>query len=75
MIAAVRELRNLHPHAEARLAMAMWSHAYAFEQKGGSMDFWDSLPADKKRFCVSVVSDVLKAEKENGRAEPPTPSP
>lgn len=73
-----RNRRNLHPHAEARLAMAMWSHEYAYEQKGGSMDFWDSLSPARKRFCVSVVDEVLAANDENGRAPVaalPSPSP
>lgn len=63
-----RAHRNLHPHAEARLAMATWSHEYAHEQRGGSMDFWDSLDASRKRICVEVVDGILAANAENGRA-------
>lgn len=70
-----RAARNQRPHAEARLAMAMWSHEYAYDQNGGSMDFWDSLSEQRKRFCVIVVSEVLKAEAENGRAPVSTPTP
>ncbi|MET4184984.1 hypothetical protein ABIB94_007113 [Bradyrhizobium sp. JR7.2] len=65
-----RDQRNLKPHAEARLAMAMWSHEYAHEQRGGSMDFWDSIGRDRQRLCIGIVSDVLEALKENGRATP-----
>ena len=64
-----RALRNLSPHAEARLAMALWSFEYAHEQKGGSMDFWDGLSAARKRLCIDVVSEILKANEQVGRAE------
>lgn len=60
--------RNLHPHAEARLAMALWSHEYAYEQRGGSMDFWDGLDASRKRLCVSILDEVLGAKEDVGRA-------
>lgn len=60
--------RNQHPHAEARLAMGMWSHEYAHEQRGGSMDFWDNLSPARKRLCRDIVAGVLKANEENGRA-------
>lgn len=63
-----RSRRNLSPHAEARLAMALWSHEYAYEQRGGSMDFWDGLSPSRKRVCVDVLNDVLKAMEANGRA-------
>lgn len=63
-----RARRNLAPHAEARLAMAMWSREYAYEQRGGSMDFWDSLNPSRKRLCVDVVDAVFKAAEANGRA-------
>lgn len=63
-----RTHRNLNPHAEARFAMAMWSHEYAYEQTGGSMDFWDGLDAYRKRVSVDVVGEILKAAETNGRA-------
>lgn len=59
--------RNLNPHAEARLAMAMWDEEYA-AQKGGSMDFWDGLAPWRKSLCVRILDDVLKALEANGRA-------
>lgn len=65
---AQRAHRNLHPHAEARLAMALWSEEYAFKQKGGSMDFWDSLSQSRKRLCKDIVDGIFEAAKENGRA-------
>lgn len=63
---AQRATRNLNPHAEARLAMFKWSHEYAHEQRGGSMDFWDSLDDARKRLCVEVVEQI-QATKAAGR--------
>jgi hypothetical protein len=65
-----RGRRNLNPHAEARLAMVLWSHEYAHEQRGGSMDFWDSLDDLRKRLCISVIDGILEAHEKNGRAKP-----
>lgn len=48
--------------------MGMWSHEYAHEQRGGSMDFWDNLSPARKRLCRDIVAGVLKANEENGRA-------
>lgn len=62
-----RAQRNMNPHAEARLAMALWGHEYAFEQRGGSMDFWDTRTPSQKRLCVDVVSGILDAIEKNGR--------
>lgn len=62
------QTRNLNPHAEARLAMALWSHEYAYEQNGGSMDFWDSRSPRQKQVCVDVVTHILEANEKNGRA-------
>ena len=64
-----RAQRNLHPHAEARLAMVLWSHEYAFEQNGGSMDFWDSRTPSQKQLCVDTVTAIFEAEKDAGRSE------
>lgn len=64
-----RAQRNQNPHAEARLAMAMWSHEYAYEQRGGSMDFWDNLHPARQRLCVDVVDGIMEAAKKNGRAK------
>ncbi|MEP9374084.1 hypothetical protein [Mesorhizobium sp. KR1-2] len=65
---AARAHRNLHPHTEARLAMALWDHEYAFGKRAGSMDFWDSRFPSQKRLCVDLVDAILKAATENGRA-------
>lgn len=68
-----RAQRNLNPHAEARLAMALWGHEYAHKQRGGSMDFWDSRTASQKRLCVDIVDGILAAQAKNGRALPSPP--
>lgn len=56
--------RNMNPHAEAILAMSWWSEDYAFKQRGGSMDFWDSLPDYKKRLCRDLVKRIQAAKTE-----------
>ena len=61
------ETRNLNPIMPARVAMIIWGKEYS-EQRGGSMDFWDSLDDYRKRTCVFVVEallDELEKEKEN----------
>lgn len=63
-----RARRNLNPHAEARLAMLIWNHEYAYEQKGGCMDFWDSRTPSQKRLCVENVTAIMDAIDKNGRA-------
>jgi hypothetical protein len=63
-----RDTRNLHPHAEARLAMALWSDEYA-AQNGGSMDFWDGLSLSRKRLCRSILDAVTLAKSDAGRWE------
>lgn len=60
--------RNMRPHAEARLAMAMWGREYAYEQSGGSMDFWDALGERRQRLCQQIVDGILRANTEFGRA-------
>jgi hypothetical protein len=64
-----RAKRNLNPHAEAIFAMVHWSDDYAYKQRGGSMDFWDSLPDWKKKIARNAVDRIRKAETEEW-AEP-----
>lgn len=64
-----RAQRSLHPHAEARLAMSIWSREYAYEQRGGSMDFWDKIGTERRKLCISILDDVLASLKDNGRAK------
>ena len=54
--------RNLHPHAEAILAMTMWGKDYS-RQRGGSMDFWDKLTEGHKQLCRETVDRIIKAER------------
>jgi hypothetical protein len=62
------QIRNLHPHAEARLAMVLWGHEYAYKQNGGAMDFWDSRNPRQKQLCIDIIDGILEAHSENGRA-------
>jgi hypothetical protein len=54
------QYRNLHPTAAARIAMIIWGKEYS-EQRGGSMDFFDSLSPDARHRCELAVED-LQAE-------------
>ena len=55
--------RNLHPHAEAILAMTIWGKDYA-RQRGGSMDFYDKLCDAHKNLCRDVVLKIKEARRE-----------
>lgn len=68
MTEAERHKRNLNPHAEARMAMVIWSHEYAYEQSGGSMDFWDSLSEGRKRQAKELVDEIAAAVTAGRRA-------
>lgn len=52
--------RNLNPTPAARVAMIIWGKEYS-EQRGGSMEFWDSLSDFRKRRCEMVV-EALSSE-------------
>lgn len=68
MTEAERARRNLNPHAEARMAMVIWSDEYAFTQRGGSMDFWDSLSEGRKRQAKELVDEIAAAVSDGRRA-------
>lgn len=55
--------RNLNPHAEARLAMVIWSSDYC-KQRGGVMDFWDTLSAGQKRQTRELLDKLLLLPRE-----------
>ena len=55
--------RNLNPHKQARAAMYLFGKRYA-AQRGGSMDFWDSLSDSDKRLCRKLVEDIEKSPDE-----------
>jgi hypothetical protein len=52
-----RDKRNIKPTAPARVAMALYSERYA-AQRGGSMDFWDTLTDCEKRTCRDIAERV-----------------
>lgn len=66
---AARDRRNLNPTAEAYIAMNLWSHEYAHEQRGGSMDFWDSLDESRKQRCRELAQRVRDADLAHGVAQ------
>lgn len=59
------ETRNLNPTPEARVAMIIWGQRYS-EQRGGSMDFWDSLSNDERERCRLVVKALSEKRTEEG---------
>lgn len=61
------ERDNMNPHAEAIVAMCLWSEEYA-GQNGGCMDFWDNLRPHRQRHVVDIVNRVAAALRDRGRA-------
>jgi hypothetical protein len=57
---ADRARRNLNPTAPAIVAMGIWSHEYA-AQRGGVMDFWDSLSESRKRQATEEAERIRTA--------------
>jgi hypothetical protein len=60
--------RNLRPTAPALVAIAIFGRRYA-GQRGGSMEFWDSLPDADKRLCTEWAERISSApmmEHSNG---------
>lgn len=56
---------NMHPHAEAILAMTVWGDEYS-RQRGGCMDFWEGLPDYRKH----IVRNALDRIQTLPRAKP-----
>jgi hypothetical protein len=56
--------RNLNPHQEAQIAMCLYNHRYAFEQRGGSIDFWESLNKSEKLVCREIAARIRRSPKE-----------
>jgi hypothetical protein len=63
---APRDRRNINPTAEAYIAMNLWGDEYAHKQRGGSMDFWDSLDERRKERCRELAQRVREADKAHG---------
>lgn len=59
------QTRNLNPTAPAYVAMALFGQRYS-EQRGGSMDFWDTLSDYEKRTCIRLAEQVRAAPMPNG---------
>ncbi len=55
-----RARRNLNPSKEAIAGRWLYHKRYA-EQRGGTMDFYDSLTASEKKNCKQMVKDIEKA--------------
>lgn len=53
--------RNLNPIPEARLAVVIRGHEYAHKQRGGSMDFRDSIGPSTQKICKDVLRDAVGA--------------
>lgn len=51
------EQRNLNPTPEALIAMMIWGKEYS-EQRGGSMDFWDTLGTSRKLQCFEGLNKI-----------------
>ena len=51
------QTRNLNPTPEAIFAMYNWSYTYS-QQRGGSMDFYDTLSDRNKKFCQEAVKKI-----------------
>jgi len=64
------QTRNLNPTAPAYVAMALFGDRYA-AQRGGSMDFWDSLSDYEKRTCTHLAEQIKAApmpQRPNGES-------
>jgi len=57
------QTRNLNPHKEAIVAMALYSKRYG-QRGSGSMDFYDSLSDGEKHVCRDIVDRLEKARRE-----------
>lgn len=67
------DARNLAPHRAAVAAMWLFGADYA-DQRGGSMDFWDSLNEAQKYNCRRLVSDIEAAPPERATTASSTAS-
>ncbi len=63
----LRAQRNQNPTPEAVFAMFHWNADYA-SQDGGSMDYFDSLPAPRQELCKRAVDGILQAAEKHRQA-------
>jgi hypothetical protein len=55
------QTRNLNPHKFAVAAMWLFGAEYS-KQGGGSMDFWDRLPGNKKDTIFMMIMQIEQAQ-------------
>lgn len=60
------QTRNLNAHKAATFARIYWGNAYS-KQRGGTMDFWDTLNGSEKRFCRDAVKAINASRNERNR--------
>lgn len=58
-----RHSRNMDAHAPARAASWLFSERYA-AQRGGIMDFWDTLDAPERRMARECAKEIREARTE-----------
>lgn len=57
------QTRNLNAHKAATVARFIFGTSYA-SQRGGAMDFWDSLCESDKNICRDLLSEIEKKRDE-----------
>lgn len=63
-----RDRENLNPTPEAVIAMEIFCDGYA-NQRGGSMDFWDSLYDSQKDRCRLALAKIRAAERAHKKVQ------
>lgn len=61
--------RDLHPHAEAFLAMLMRGNAYS-KQRKGCMGFWDKLSEYDKKHFSEYIDEILRLPRAKDYKDP-----
>ena len=51
------QTRNLNPTKEGRIAQILWNKRYV-DQRGGVMDFFDSLSIAEKKQCRRIAEEL-----------------
>lgn len=58
--------RNINPTPAAVVAMYLYCQEYG-DQRGGCMDFLDSLDPIRKRLCEGIAEQVVEAAAAHGQ--------
>lgn len=61
------QTRNIRPIAPALVAMSLYNKTYA-AQRGGSMDFWDSLSPYQQRTCIELATQIRAASMQEDQS-------